>query len=243
MKNQRKTFPVLIGAACLSAALFFGCTPKDAAPTPTPDNVMPSITSSATPDDTVAPEPSPTPFAVNPIYGFYAQFQADCGALLDAYAAGLSNRGSAEGLSYSLLLTEHRTYLSEGRITVGRLYGSDGEGYSGTLDAAAPGNGAMRGNAEKGYTFTYNYNDGSLLMGSFVQDALSFTVFSPDGTAAFYCTMEKAGDKWMSTAANSAHQSELTVNLSAQKEEAILFGTRSGNHMPITEYIEESEEE
>ena len=134
--------------------LFFGCSAGNAGNSTLP--VLPSATPSASlpaasvsPSTAVSelpeasPTPSATPFAVNPVYAFYAEYHADCAALLDAYAAGLSALQSVDGLSYSLALTEHRALLSEGRITIARLFGSDDSGYSGTLESAASGSGSF----------------------------------------------------------------------------------------------------
>ena len=182
-----------------------------------------------------SPTPSATPFAVNPVYAFYAEYQADCAALLDAYAAGLSALQSVDGLSYSLALTEHRALLSEGRITIARLFGSDDSGYSGTLESAASGSGSMYGSPEKGYTFQFSYTDGNTLAGSLSGAVLRFTISSPKGVERF-CSMEKAGDTWLSTACTSSYQSELTVCLSpAEGETPIRFGMRTGNYLPVTE--------
>ena len=103
--------------------LFFGCSAGNAGNSASP--VLPSATASASPLPAASVSPSPavselpeasptpsaTPFAVNPVYAFYAEYQADCAALLDAYAAGLSALQSVDGLSYSLALTEHRALL------------------------------------------------------------------------------------------------------------------------------------
>lgn len=136
-------------AACLSVMLFFGCSAGNAGnstspvlPSATPSASLPAASVSPSPPSVselpeALPAPSATPFAVNPVYAFYAEYHADCAALLDAYAAGLSALQSVDGLSYSLALTEHRALLSEGRITIARLFGSDESGYSGALESAA----------------------------------------------------------------------------------------------------------
>ncbi|MDD5917968.1 MAG: hypothetical protein PUD73_02580 [bacterium] len=164
--------------------------------------------------------------------------------MLDDYAAGLSALQTAEGLSCSLALTEHRALLSEGRITAGRLYGSDADGYSSTLEAAAEGSGSMSGNPEKGYSFTFSYNDGRTLSGTFSGSALRFTLVSAEGTAVLDCTMEKAVDVWSSTACTETSKTELTVRLSpAAGEKPIQFGRRSGNYLPVIESTGAREEE
>ena len=184
--------------------LFFGCSAGNAGNSTSP--VLPSATPSASPLPAASVSPSPavselpeasptpsaTPFAVNPVYAFYAEYQANCAALLDAYAAGLSALQSVDGLSYSLALTEHRALLSEGRITIARLFGSDDSGYSGTLESAASGSGSMYGSPEKGYTFQFSYTDGNTLAGSLSGAVLRFTISSPKGVERF-CSMEKAG--------------------------------------------------
>ena len=133
--------------------LFFGCSAGNAGnstspvlPSATPSASLPAASVSPSPPSLselpeALPAPSATPFAVNPVYAFYAEYHADCAALLDAYAAGLSALQSVDGLSYSLALTEHRALLSEGRITIARLFGSDESGYSGALESAASGSG------------------------------------------------------------------------------------------------------
>lgn len=240
-KNRLRSKFILLFPACLSAMLFFGCKAGGAEVSASPAPVA-SITPSAAPSPTAGPTPSEepaetpaasaTPFAVNPVYAFYAEYQADCGAVLDDYAAGLSALQTADGLSYSLLLTEHRTLLSEGRVTIGRLYGSDAEGYSGTLEAASQGSGRMYGSPEKGYTFTFSYHDGRTLSGSFSGSALWFTVASAEETELF-CSMEKAGDEWLSTACNASYKSELTVRLAPGGGDApVRFGLLAGDYLP-----------
>ncbi len=252
--------------ACLSAMLFFGCgraaadfspspgvfstspalSASPAAPLPSPAAAAPTAPPSISPAPaaTEHADPTPTPFAINAVYGFYGQFQSECGALLDDYAAGLSNRNSAEGLTYSLLLSEHRAYLSEGRITAGRLQGSDGDGYSGTLEAAASGTGRMRGSPENGYVFSFSYTDGRTLSGSFAESTLEFTLFSADGGASLFCRMQKAGDVWFSSAATTKYQTELTVRLSPESGGApVQFAKRSGDFLPATKSIAEQEGE
>lgn len=174
-------------------------------------------------------------FCGKPRIRFLCGVSADCAALLDAYAAGLSALQSVDGLSYSLALTEHRALLSEGRITIARLFGSDDSGYSGTLESAASGSGSMYGSPEKGYTFQFSYTDGNTLAGSLSGAVLRFTISSPKGVERF-CSMEKAGDTWLSTACTSSYQSELTVCLSpAEGGTPIRFGMRTGNYLPVTE--------
>lgn len=191
-------------AACLSVMLFFGCSAGNAGnstspvlPSATPSASLPAASVSPSPPSLselpeALPAPSATPFAVNPVYAFYAEYHADCAALLDAYAAGLSALQSVDGLSYSLALTEHRALLSEGRITIARLFGSDESGYSGALESAASGSGSMYGSPEKGYTFQFSYTDGNTLSGSLSGTALRFTISSPKGVERF-CSMEKPG--------------------------------------------------
>lgn len=234
-------------AACLSVMLFFGCSAGNAGnstspvlPSATPSASLPAASVSPSPPSVselpeALPAPSATPFAVNPVYAFYAEYHADCAALLDAYAAGLSALQSVDGLSYSLALTEHRALLSEGRITIARLFGSDESGYSGALESAASGSGSMYGSPEKGYTFQFSYTDGNTLSGSLSGTALRFTISSPKGVERF-CSMEKAGDTWLSTACTSSYQSELTVYPSpAEGETPIRFGMLTGNYLPVTE--------
>ena len=240
IRKKKRLNSFLILPACLLVMLFFGCSAKNTAsppPAPTPNSTSsPSPSPAAAETPVLSPEASPTPFAVNPIYAFYAEYLADCGALLDDYAAGLSALQTAEGLSCSLALTEHRTLLSEGRITAGRLYGSDADGYSSTLEAAAEGSGSMSGNPEKGYSFTFSYNDGRTLSGTFSGSALRFTLVSAEGTAVLDCTMEKAVDVWSSTVCTETSKTELTVRLSpAAGEKPIQFGRRSGNYLPVIE--------
>lgn len=184
--------------------LFFGCSAGNAGnstlpvlPSATPSASLPAASVSPSPPSVselpeALPAPSATPFAVNPVYAFYAEYHADCAALLDAYAAGLSALQSVDGLSYSLALTEHRALLSEGRITIARLFGSDESGYSGALESAASGSGSMYGSPEKGYTFQFSYIDGNTLSGSLSGTALRFTISSPKGVERF-CSMEKPG--------------------------------------------------
>lgn len=238
IRKKKRLNSFLILPACLLVMLFFGCSAKNAA-SPLPSSTpAPTPASSPAAAGTPAPSPeaSPTPFAVNPVYAFYAEYQADCGALLDDYAAGLSALQTAEGLSCSLALTEHCALLSEGRITAGRLYGSDADGYSSTLEAAAEGSGSMSGNPEKGYSFTFSYNDGRTLSGTFSGSALRFTLVSAEGAAELDCTMEKAGGVWSSTACTETSKTELTVRLSpAAGEKPIQFGRRSGNYLPVIE--------
>lgn len=248
IRKKKRLNSFLILPACLLVMLFFGCSAKNTAsppPAPTPNSTSsPSPSPAAAETPVLSPEASPTPFAVNPIYAFYAEYLADCGALLDDYAAGLSALQTAEGLSCSLALTEHRTLLSEGRITAGRLYGSDADGYSSTLEAAAEGSGSMSGNPEKGYSFTFSYNDGRTLSGTFSGSALRFTLVSAEGTAVLDCTMEKAVDVWSSTACTETSKTELTVRLSpAAGEKPIQFGRRSGNYLPVIESTGAREEE
>ena len=246
IRKKKRLNSFLILPACLLVMLFFGCSAKNAA-SPLPSSTpAPTPASSPAEAETPAPSPetSPTPFAVNPVYAFYAEYQADCGALLDDYAAGLSALQTAEGLSCSLALTEHRALLSEGRITAGRLYGSDADGYSSTLEAAAEGSGSMSGNPEKGYSFTFSHNDGRTLSGTFSGSALRFTLVSAEGTAVLDCTMEKAVDVWSSTACTETSKTELTVRLSpAAGEKPIQFGRRSGNYLPVIESTGAREEE
>lgn len=248
IRKKKRLNSFLILPACLLVMLFFGCSAKNTAsppPAPTPNSTSsPSPSPAAAETPVLSPEASPTPFAVNPIYAFYAEYLADCGALLDDYAAGLSALQTAEGLSCSLALTEHRTLLSEGRITAGRLYGSDADGYSSTLEAAAEGSGSMSGNPEKGYSFTFSYNDGRTLSGTFSGSALRFTLVSAEGTAVLDCTMEKAVDVWSSTVCTETSKTELTVRLSpAAGEKPIQFGRRSGNYLPVIESTGAREEE
>lgn len=248
IRKKKRLNSFLILPACLLVMLFFGCSAKNTAsppPAPTPNSTSsPSPSPAAAETPVLSPEASPTPFAVNPIYAFYAEYLADCGALLDDYAAGLSALQTAEGLSCSLALTEHRTLLSEGRITAGRLYGSDADGYSSTLEAAAEGSGSMSGNPEKGYSFTFSYNDGRTLSGTFSGSALRFTLVSTEGTAVLDCTMEKAVDVWSSTVCTETSKTELTVRLSpAAGEKPIQFGRRSGNYLPVIESTGAREEE
>ena len=248
IRKKKRLNSFLILPACLLVMLFFGCSAKNTAsppPAPTPNSTSsPSPSPAAADTPVLSPEASPTPFAVNPIYAFYAEYLADCGALLDDYAAGLSALQTAEGLSCSLALTEHRTLLSEGRITAGRLYGSDADGYSSTLEAAAEGSGSMSGNPEKGYSFTFSYNDGRTLSGTFSGSALRFTLVSAEGTAVLDCTMEKAVDVWSSTVCTETSKTELTVRLSpAAGEKPIQFGRRSGNYLPVIESTGAREEE
>lgn len=248
IRKKKRLNSFLILPACLLVMLFFGCSAKNTAsppPAPTPNSTSsPSPSPAAAETPVLSPEASPTPFAVNPIYAFYAEYLADCGALLDDYAAGLSALQTAEGLSCSLALTEHRALLSEGRITAGRLYGSDADGYSSTLEAAAEGSGSMSGNPEKGYSFTFSYNDGRTLSGTFSGSALRFTLVSAEGTAVLDCTMEKAVDVWSSTACTETSKTELTVRLSpAAGEKPIQFGRRSGNYLPVIESTGAREEE
>ena len=177
--------------------LFFGCSAGNAGnstlpvlPSATPSASLPAASVSPSPPSVselpeALPAPSATPFAVNPVYAFYAEYHADCAALLDAYAAGLSALQSVDGLSYSLALTEHRALLSEGRITIARLFGSDESGYSGALESAASGSGSMYGSPEKGYTFQFSYIDGNTLSGSLSGTALRFTISSPKGVERF----------------------------------------------------------
>lgn len=246
IRKKKRLNSFLILPACLLVMLFFGCSAKNAAsplpsstPAPTPAS-SPAATGTPAP----SPEASPTPFAVNPVYAFYAEYQADCGALLDDYTAGLSALQTAEGLSCSLALTEHRALLSEGRITAGRLYESDADGYSSTLEAAAEGSGSMSGNPEKGYSFTFSYNDGRTLSGTFSGSALRFTLVSAEDAAELDCAMEKAGDVWSSTACTETSKTELTVRLSpAAGEKPIQFGRRSGNYLPVIESTGAREEE
>ena len=213
--------------------LFFGCSAGNAGnstspvlPSATPSASLPAASVSPSPPSLselpeALPAPSATPFAVNPVYAFYAEYHADCAALLDAYAAGLSALQSVDGLSYSLALTEHRALLSEG--------------YSGALESAASGSGSMYGSPEKGYTFQFSYTDGNTLSGSLSGTALRFTISSPKGVERF-CSMEKAGDTWLSTACTSSYQSELTVCLSpTEGETPIRFGMLTGNYLPVTE--------
>ena len=246
IRKKKRLNSFLILPACLLVMLFFGCSAKNAA-SPLPSSTpAPTPASSPAEAETPAPSPetSPTPFAVNPIYAFYAEYLADCGALLDDYAAGLSALQTAEGLSCSLALTEHRALLSGGRITAGRLYGSDADGYSSTLEAAAEGSGSMSGNPEKGYSFTFSYNDGRTLSGTFSGSALRFTLVSAEGTAVLDCTMEKAVDVWSSTVCTETSKTELTVRLSpAAGEKPIQFGRRSGNYLPVIESTGAREEE
>ncbi|MCI6966922.1 hypothetical protein MR810_07345 [bacterium] len=248
IRKKKRLNSFLILPACLLVMLFFGCSAKNTAsppPAPTTNSTSsPSPSPAAAETPVLSPEASPTPFAVNPIYAFYAEYLADCGALLDDYAAGLSALQTAEGLSCSLALTEHRALLSEGRITAGRLYGSDADGYSSTLEAAAEGSGSMSGNPEKGYSFTFSYNDGRTLSGTFSGSALRFTLVSAEGTAVLDCTMEKAVDVWSSTACTETSKTELTVRLSpAAGEKPIQFGRRSGNYLPVIESTGAREEE
>ena len=248
IRKKKRLNSFLILPACLLVMLFFGCSAKNTAsppPAPTPNSTSsPSPSPAAAETPALSPEASPTPFAVNPIYAFYAEYLADCGALLDDYAARLSALQTAEGLSCSLALTEHRALLSEGRITAGRLYGSDADGYSSTLEAAAEGSGSMSWNPEKGYSFTFSYNDGRTLSGTFSGSALRFTLVSAEGTAVLDCTMEKAVDVWSSTACTETSKPELTVRLSpAAREKPIQFGRRSGNYLPVIESTGAREEE
>ena len=227
--------------------LFFGCNAGEAGLSPSPlapaASIAPSLSPEATPTPEASPAVSATPFAVNPVYAFYAEFKVDCNAILDEYAAGLSGMQTIDGLSYSLLLTEHRVSLSEGRITIGRLYGSDAEGYSGTLEAAAEGTGSMWGSAAAGYTFTFSYQDGRTLSGSFSGDTLTFTIASA-GQPELFCSIQKAEDMWLSTACCTAYQSELTVYLAPEEGmQPVRFGLLTGNYLPTIESTAKSEEE
>jgi len=236
LKRYAFILTAALTSACLLGMLFSGCKKTeetDAIPVETPVPTA-SPAPAATPLTTSAasPAPDPTPFALNPVYAFYDLFEAETSALLSDYAKRLSALNTAEGLFYSLLLSEHRAALSEGRITVGRLYGTDAGGYSGTLSAAVPGSGSMKGSPERGYTFSYDYNDGRTLSGSFDGRAIEYTVY--DGTAPqLYCRIEKAADIWMSTAADKTCQSELTLSLfPGEGKEAVTFAKRDGDHLP-----------
>lgn len=253
MKRYALILSATLLSACLFGMLFSGCkkaeqteAPIAASPSPTAPSMpvkTPAPTAASVPDET--PAPSPTPFALNPVYAFYDLFEEETASLLSDYTKRLSALNTAEALSYSLLLSEHRTALSEGRITVGRLYGSDAGDYSGTLSAAAPGSGSMKGSQERGYTFSYTYNNGCTLSGSFDGAAIEYTVY--DGTEPkLHCRIEKAADVWTSTAADSSCMSELTVSLFPEEgEEAVTFAKRDGRHLPpaLTVSSEISEEE
>lgn len=249
MKRLIFAMTLMLASACLFGMLFSGCSPAEETDAPPASasaadgTAVPAATPRPTP--TPSPTPSPTPFAINPVYAFYDLYEEETAHLVADYTARLSALNTAEGLSYSLLLSEHRTALSEGRITVARLYGSDAGGYSGTLSAAAPGSGSMKGSLEDGYTFRYEYNNGRLLLGSFDTRAIEYTVY--EGTEPlFCCRIEKAADVWTSTAADGTSVSELTVFLfPAEGKEAVSFAKRSGDFLPpaLTVSTEISEEE
>ncbi len=240
MKRYASILTFVLASACLFGMLFSGCKKSeetDGSPAASPTAATPAMpvrtpAATAAPTTDATPEPSPTPFALNPVYAFYDLFEEETASLLSDYGKRLSALNTADALSYSLLLLEHRTALSEGRITVGRLYGSDAGSYSGSLSAAAPGSGSMKGTPEQGYTFSYTYSDGRTLSGSFDGTAIEYTVYDSTEPTLF-CRIEKAADVWTSTAIDSSCLSELTVALHpVGDEESVTFAKRDGNHLP-----------
>jgi hypothetical protein len=135
----------------------------------------PSATVTSSPG-TTAPAPVPaaseTPFSVNPLYGFYNEFQSAGQSASLSLIEALSSENTAQSLQLSLALSAHLIALSDIGATICRLFpGDDGAGYSGTVEGAASGSGTMGASENNDYTFTFTYNGGTLLIGEFTGDS------------------------------------------------------------------------
>lgn len=206
----------------------------------------PSATVTSSPG-TTAPAPVPaaseTPFSVNPLYGFYNEFQSAGQNASHSLIEALSSENTAQSLQLSLTLSAHLIALSDIGATICRLFpGDGGAGYSGTIEGAANGSGTMGASENNDYTFTFTYNGGTLLIGEFTGDfAVRFSLgryeedastpapkpSSPDWSstpppseepvfdAQRTCSIQKTAEGWTSTVEENGTVSSFTISENA----------------------------
>lgn len=192
----------------LTAALFSGCSYLseiwlDANPTAAPTATIPFSS------PTASPEPTATPFCLNPLQSFYQGYLSDIDAGLSALLSALAKQNSAAAQTLALAVSTHQAALSSIGCTICRLYGDDADGYSATLFDAAAGVGTMQA-AGEGYSFSFSYEDGSLLAGNYLlAGRCEFVKYDSQGNPLLCCAIEKTAENWASAVQTKDRQSEL----------------------------------
>lgn len=217
IKSSAHSFTVLF----LVGALFFssGCKTIDKI---NEIRSTPSPTSRAV--QIVLPEPtvtvSETPFSVNPVYSFYHAYKDGSQDACQTFFQALYQDNTADSLRMSMNLSAHLIALSDIAATVCRLLIDSDGCYSGTVEGAANGTGSISFTDDGSYTFTFEYDSGNSLIGTYAENtgitfsvgryssdspAVSSTpdwsvpVQGPDFIVKKSCTIQKTAEGWIST--------------------------------------------
>ncbi len=133
--------------------------------------VVPAGTGMAQASSPAAPSPATgageTPFSINPLSDFYRLWREQSQPRALEMTAALALADTAEALRLSLKLSEHLIALSEIGVSVCRLFGDEASGYSGIVEGAAAGEGTLGAPDAGVYPFTFTYQDGRRLEGSY----------------------------------------------------------------------------
>lgn len=163
-------------ALCLLAALLLcACMPFYAASPAAP--AAPTASPSPTPIQTQTPAPSDGLYVINPVSAYYAAFDRDTAFPLASLGAALSSENSLDAMETRMLLDAHLSALNQAAVSVGRLTAS-GEYYSDSLIGPASGTGTVTPaiHSDGVFTFTFLYDNATLMAGTLESDALLFTL-------------------------------------------------------------------
>ncbi len=215
MSMRRSTLrrALLFIAVILIAALFCGCMAfielfAPAGPAPSPAVQTPSPTQAPSP----SPSPTTTPFSINPMHRFYRDYIIGVSGGISSLSDAMAQQNTAAAQAHALSLTAHQVSLSAVSITVCRLIGDGSGGYSASIADAVTGTGSMQP-IEDGYSFSFHYDNGEVLAGSFTGETLcEFVLYNAEGLTLMRCAIEKTVDGWASTVQTDSDHSTLSVN-------------------------------